>query len=130
MFDRVNARLGHVLLAAKLGGALVGFEQGHVVPALDGEDFHARLVVGALQPGEGFRDAGLRGLVLHGDGNAVAVVPDRHQQRDLEYPGGVHRFEEHALRRRRIADGGEADFVAVVGERGQVTQIGVIPVQF
>ena len=101
-----DARRGDVRLA-----------QRRVVPPFDGVDvvafFLLRIALESLQQ---LRDVALRHLEIVRHGDAVVVVPDGDDHRDLQHARGVDRFPEHPLGAARVADRSPRHFVATPRE--------------
>ena len=102
--------------------------QGRVVPSLNDVDVHTPAFAFFLKAAHGFGDAGFGGLEFHRHRNAVAIIPYGDGQRYLHDGSGVDGFPEDAFRGAGIANGAEADLLALVGEGRLVGQLFVIPV--
>ena len=90
-------------------------DEPEVIAALRDADLEAGTAV-ALHARERLRDRALRRLQFVRHRDAVAVVPDGDDERDLQDARGVHRLPEEALARPGVAARAEADLVAVVRE--------------
>ncbi len=105
---------GHALFPHAPGGAPISFAKRRVVPPLDRVEVIAAGFAGlAPEAGERRGEIFLDDLVLVVHRDAVVVVPDRHQQRRAQHPGGVERLPEQAFGTAGVADGAEGDLIAV-----------------
>lgn len=68
-------------------------------------------------------------LEFVGNGNAVTVVPDGHDDRGIEDAHGVDGFPKHAFGRACVADRAPSNFVAVVAEVGELLKISDLAVK-
>ena len=111
----VNDR-GDVVAASALDRDLVDVDARHVVVTLHGVEVQSRSALLTPEALEHRRDRALRRLELVRHRDAIPVVPDGDDERDLQHTGRVEAFPEHALARACVPDGGEADFLSVVRE--------------
>ncbi len=123
-----------VIFARDVSGGGVGFEQGGIIPGVDGVKVVAAvaILVGAGVALEALQDGAdvfLDHLELVGDRDAVAIVVDGEHGGSFEHADGIDRFPEQAFGGGGVADGGEGDFVAVVREILEVEQFGEVAVE-
>ena len=126
---------GHMAFPTDADRPLIGQQKGRIVPGAHLEDDDAPS--GQLRFGfgegnatipcpTGFRPVGharqrLRNafagrLELLRNRDAIAVVPHTHAERNAQDRRRIHGLPEHALRRRRVADGAESDLIAALRE--------------
>src|SRR5579872_1624672 len=111
-------------------GAKTGFKDlAHpgVIPGLDLVDVDAIGAIFFLKTFQHFGDGSFCRLVLAGDRNAIAIIPNEDSQGYLQDACGIKRFPEMPLAGRSVADGAEANLVAVVREIGKGLQRFYIP---
>ncbi len=113
---------GHVVAAHLLGRRQVGLAERRIVPGLHRVEVEAVVALAVAETGEHLAEVLFGDLVHVVDGDAVVVVPDRHQERRPQHAHGVDRLPEHAFGAAGVADGAEGDLVAAVGKARQVPE--------
>src|SRR5207237_2891478 len=100
----------------EVGDLRVRLDERGIVPSSDDADLESGRTGLTLEARERGGDGALDRLELVRNGDPVAVVPHRHEERDLQHAGRGHRLPEQALARTGVADGRERDLLSVPRE--------------